>query len=48
MDEQQFKKEFDSLVMDLINNNEDIEVFEGYTLKIKGRSFTILLEIEEY
>lgn len=48
MDEQQFKNEFNNLVSDLISSNTDIEIFEGYTLKSKGRSFRILLEIEEY
>lgn len=48
MDEQQFKEEFDNLVSDLIGNNTNIEIFEGYTLKTKGRNFRILLEIEEY
>lgn len=48
IDEQQFKEEFDSLVSDLISCNTDVEIFEGYTLKKGGRSFRILLEIEEY
>ena len=48
MDEQQFLEEFDNLVSDLISNNTDIEIFEGYTLKKGDRSFRISLDIEEY
>ena len=48
MDEKQFINEFDDLVLNFISSNTDVEIFTGYNLRKDGRSFRILLEIEEY